>query len=113
VAGRLRRGESAERGDTLWFSSAKRISELEEDVEKLQRAMNQLKLEWGDTLEMLTRRLQRFTKRAQLIEQHEEQEQPANGSPTGSTTASSAVDPMSARILARRQRLFPPRGDQQ
>lgn len=54
------------------FSNRKRIVELEEHFEKLQRDFNALKLEWADALEKITRMAGRVAKRAALAQEKED-----------------------------------------
>ncbi len=53
-------------------SNKKRILELEERFEKLQRDYTALKLEWADALEKITRMAGRVAKRAQLAQEKED-----------------------------------------
>jgi len=53
-------------------SNKKRILELEERFEKLQRDYTALKLEWADALEKITRMAGRVAKRAQIAQEKED-----------------------------------------
>jgi hypothetical protein len=93
----------------VWFKATKRERDLEERLERLERAFQGMRLDWEDTRDKLNRLVQRFVKRAEVIERSEQTAEAANASLTGSTTASRALDPISQRILDRRARLFPSR----
>jgi len=54
------------------YSNKKRIVELEERFEKLQRDYTALKLEWADALEKITRMAGRVAKRAALAQEKED-----------------------------------------
>ena len=54
------------------YSNKKRILELEERFEKLQRDYTALKLEWADALEKITRMAGRVAKRAALAQEKED-----------------------------------------
>jgi hypothetical protein len=54
------------------YSNKKRIVELEERFEKLQRDYTSLKLEWADALEKITRMAGRVAKRAALAQEKED-----------------------------------------
>lgn len=56
------------------FKAEKRLSEIEERVERLERASKQIKLEWDDAYERLTKMQQRIVKRAEVVERAERQE---------------------------------------
>jgi phage shock protein A len=89
----------------MWFKAKREKRELEERLEKVERAIAGLRLDWEETYDKMVKLVQRYTKRAEVIAQSEEQAQPANGSLTGSTTATKQLDPMSKRILERRSRI--------
>jgi phage shock protein A len=98
----------------VWFfnkSSTGKSQDIEERLETLERAMRALQLDWDDAYDKMRTLTARFTKRAQQIERHEQQEQPENASGTGSEIVSSTLDPVSKRILERRARMFPVRGE--
>jgi hypothetical protein len=54
------------------LKNRKRISDLEEHFEKLQRDFNALKLEWADALEKITRMAGRVAKRSALMQERED-----------------------------------------
>ncbi len=54
------------------YSNKKRILELEERFERLQRDYTALKLEWADALEKITRMAGRVAKRAALAQEKED-----------------------------------------
>lgn len=93
----------------LWFSTrrAQETKDIQERLEKLEHEIKALRWEWDDAYDKLRTLTARFAKRAQQIEKHEAMVQTAAASPTGSTTATSVLDPMTKRILERRQKLFP------
>jgi phage shock protein A len=86
----------------MWKWRSKKDSVILERLETLERAMKALHLDWDDAYDKMRTLTARFTKRAQQIEKHNDAMQPENGSATGSTTATSALDPVSQRILERR-----------
>jgi phage shock protein A len=90
----------------VWWKRTRLSTGIEERMETLERAMRALQLDWDDAYDKMRTLTARFTKRAQQIEKHELTAQPENGSTTGSPTAMSTLDPVSRRILDRRQRLF-------
>lgn len=50
-----------------------RVSKAEEAIEKLQRGVRDLQLEWESAYDKLLRMVQRFTKRAEVVERAEEE----------------------------------------
>ena len=90
----------------MWWKSTRREKDIVERLETLERAMKALYLDWDDAYDKMRTLTARFTKRAQQIEKHEAEVDPVNASRTGSTTVSSALDPVSRRILDRRSRFF-------
>jgi phage shock protein A len=89
------------------ISTDRKLKELLERTENLERDFKRLRGEWEDANDRLMKLVGRFTKRAQQIEQHEESVQTVPDTVGGSSTDTSRLDPMSQRILARRQRMFP------
>jgi hypothetical protein len=74
----------------------------------LERRMKEIELEWELAYDKLRTLAARYSKRAERIEQHEQQTPPENAMPTGSITDLSRLDPVSRRIIERRRRLFTP-----
>jgi phage shock protein A len=91
----------------VWWTKRKERNDIVERLETLERAMRALQLDWDDAYDKMRTLTARFTKRAEQIEKHGAQTQLENGSPTGSTTGTSRLDPVSQRILDRRAKLFP------
>ncbi len=89
------------------ISTRRKLKDAVERLENLERDAKRLRGEWDDAYDRLQKLVGRFTKRAQQIEQHEEQAQTEAATPTGSQTESSHLDPMSRRILERRAKMFP------
>lgn len=86
------------------FFAQRRLKHIEEELERLQRDFKGLRMEWDDAYDKLRTLTARFTKRAEAIEKARApqgaegvEENVAHG-PT--------LDPVSARILARRAKLF-------
>ncbi len=92
----------------MWKWQSKPDRDIVERLETLERAMRALQLDWDDAYDKMRTLTARFTKRAQQIEKHGTATQPENGSPTGSTTDTSVLDPVSRRILERRGLLSSP-----
>jgi hypothetical protein len=90
----------------VWFKATREKRDLEERVEKVERAIAGLRLDWEETYDKLVKLVQRYTKRAEVIERSEQPDATANVSPTGSTTVSPQLDPISRRIMERRSRYF-------
>jgi hypothetical protein len=94
-----------------WKKVTKEPPDLEERLGSVERQLKDMRLEWELTHDKLVTLVARFNKRAERIAQSETVEEsnlPSNAIPTGRPIATgSQPDPMSARILARRQRLFP------
>ena len=90
----------------MWWKSTRKEKDIVERLETLERAMKALYLDWDDAYDKMRTLTARFTKRAQQIEKHEAEAEPVNASRTGSTIVSSALDPVSRRILERRSRYF-------
>ena len=97
-----------EKGGTVWFNTSRKIHDLEERLWRLERDNKALQAEWDSAYDKLRTLTGRFVKRAEQIEKHEEMVDRGNGSPTGFTTATSALDPVSKRILERRARIMSP-----
>jgi hypothetical protein len=89
------------------FSTVRKVNRHEEALEKLEREMKAIRGEWDDSYDRLMKLVGRFTKRAQQIEQHEAETVTEQEIPTGSGTGTARLDPISQRILDRRQRMFP------
>lgn len=79
---------------------------LDERVQAVEAGLRSLSLEWEDAYEKLMRALRRLNKRAQDQRERDEREEqshqdapgPTNGAPAG-------IDPISAKIMARRARV--------
>jgi hypothetical protein len=93
----------------VWFKAHREKGDLLERLEKVERALGGFRIEWEDMRDKLNRIVQRFVKRAEVIERSEQTADAANGSPTGSSTGTRPLDPMSQRIVDRRSRFFPSR----
>jgi len=91
------------------ISTGRKLKDAVERLENLERDAKRLRGEWDDAYDRLQKLVGRFSKRAQQIDQHEEAAATEAGTPTGSTTVTSALDPVSRRIIERRQKLFPAR----
>jgi len=89
------------------ISTRRKVNDALERLEKLERENKAIRGEWDDAYDRLMKLVGRFTKRAQQIEQHEEQAQTEVATPTGSVTGSSQLDPITRRILERRAKMFP------
>jgi phage shock protein A len=88
-------------------STGKQQADIVERLETVERAMRALQLDWDDAYDKMRTLTARFTKRAQQIEKSAQQEEPESGTPGGSETGFSRLDPVSQRILDRRARMFP------
>lgn len=91
----------------MWFAKKKHGPDIEERLYRVEMELRRVQDEWLSAYDKMRTLTARFVKRAEQIEKHERLEDPTNGSLTGSTTATSALDPISARILDRRRRMFP------
>lgn len=98
----------------MWKTDGKRLRELEEAMERLQRDWKAIRGEWDDAYDRMMKLVGRFTKRAQWIEEHDRvaaAAAAASGTLGGSTTDTSGVDPfahldpVSRRIMHRRHRI--------
>ena|SRR5258708_3925130 len=94
------------------FLSSKDVNSLSKRVDQLETDIRQLKLEWLSTYDKFRSILARIAKREERARAYDDAE-PSAGSqeavPDGhlGPTASS-LDPISAKILARRNRMRPP-----
>lgn len=95
------------------FKFQRRIEELEESYIELKRKFQALQLEWSDVLDKLNRKVGRLAKTAAWIEKHDEeateatesrQDAPGSTPGDGVDPSTSHLDPISAKILARRKR---------
>jgi uncharacterized protein (UPF0335 family) len=93
----------------MWFSGAKRLNDMEERLWRLERDQKALQMDWESAYDKMRTLTARFVKRAEVIEKSERAEQTEQETATGSTTVSSAADPITRRILERRARMFPAR----
>jgi hypothetical protein len=84
------------------FKASRRLKDVEERLETVERDFKRLRLEWEDSYDKLRTLMQRIAKRAQAVEKAQET---ANESDIPSESPSLPLDPVSARILARRNRL--------
>lgn len=91
------------------FKAKKRLSELEERVETLERTCKQVRLEWDDAYERMIKLQQRITKRAQVVERAEAEEAEDEVEQSGTVDESAlTMTPrqrtIQAQILAQRGR---------
>ncbi len=91
--------------------TTRKLKELSEGVETLERSMKRIQLEWEDTYDKLRVLMQRIVKRAERIEQEHRSvavEERAEGevpeTPSGSSL-SPRLQEINDRILARRNRM--------
>ena len=89
------------------ISTEKKLNDVVERLEKLERENKAIRGEWDDAYDRLMKLVGRFTKRAQQIEQSEAAQVAENATPTGTPTATLPLDPISQRILERRRKMFP------
>src|SRR6267143_1246803 len=101
----------------MWKTDSKRLKEVEESQAKLERDWKAIRGEWDDAYDRMMKLVGRFSKRAQWIEQKEQEAAAAaaaNGTPGGSITATllppgsdpfAHLDPVSRRIIHRRHRI--------
>lgn len=90
----------------MWpFRNKGEFPELEERLEKLERANRDLRVEWEDTYERIVRALRRITKRAEVVERAERQAEVETnaGEVTGEPRLTPAQEALQAQVLARRQ----------
>jgi len=87
------------------LKALKRIESLEERFEKVERKIGSLELEWIDTLDRIKRLMGRVAKRAEVDARPEPSNDGADGSASGGAVTPQ-LDPVSARILARRRHLL-------
>lgn len=76
-----------------WFRQARRLSELEERLEKAERGLASAQLDWDELYEKMRRLMGRVTKRAAVVEEAEAEE----------TMPQDNADRISAQIRARRR----------
>ena len=88
------------------FKASKLLKELEERCETLERQLKAVRLEWDDAYERMMRLQQRVTKRAQIIERKEaeEQEEAPEVTEGFEGVLSEHQRKVNASILARRSR---------
>lgn len=90
----------------MWWRNRveRRVSDLEERQTKVERAFKELELDWLHALDKLKSLMGRIAKRAEVIERGAI---PADGTAplTPGRSPGAGVDPISAQILARRNRL--------
>lgn len=92
-----------------FFTLRGRLLRLEEEFEKLEAKHKNLEVEWLDTLDKVKRFMFRAQKDWQRIEQLETSRQDAPGSSQPGLpmqSPSPLIDPISAKILARRARIL-------
>jgi hypothetical protein len=96
------------------FSNRKRILELEERFEKLQRDFHALQMDWANQLDKLQQMAGRIAKRTALLSQEREDAMMGKGSdhstaelvePQPLSGLSPRASEIQARILARRNRM--------
>lgn len=89
----------------FWGQSAKNeTSDVLERLERVERRLKDIELEWENFFDKARRMLQRISKRAERVEEFERREE----TPPTQTPEPKVLDPISARILARRSRAVPP-----
>ena len=88
------------------FKASKLLKELEERCETLERQLKAVRLEWDDAYERMMRLQQRVTKRAQIIERKEAEDQEETPEVTEGFEGvlSEHQRKVNASILARRAR---------
>jgi hypothetical protein len=88
------------------LKALRKVRDLEEAMEKLQRGFRQIEAEWLDTLDRNKRIMGRIAKRAEVVEKADERGlAPADGIPLDRTAEFlSKLDPTSRRIWERRLR---------
>ena len=90
------------------FISTRKVKELQDRVDKLETAFKSLDLEWSSTYDKFRSILARIAKREERLRVANEVDSSAGSqgdSETNTGTLSPSLDPISARILARRNRL--------
>jgi len=87
------------------FISTRKVKELQERVDKLETAFKSLDLEWSSTYDKFRSILARIAKREERLRVASEEDSPAGSQEAGSAEPASSLDPISQRILARRNRL--------
>jgi len=95
-----------------WFKHAKRLDDLEETCERLEKQLKNMEIEWSETYDKFRLLNMRVAKRVQRLDQDSSQEEPqgAEGEqPTESLSPlMSSLSPrarqIQAQILARRAR---------
>ena len=95
----------------MWWKKTVRMPpDVEERLLTLERQGRELKLEWESVHDKLVSLVARYNKRVERIASSERQAESENATPTGQTAVMPrAADPISQRILDRRQRHFPQR----
>ncbi len=86
------------------FINTRQVKELQARVDKLETAFKSLDLEWSSTYDKFRSILARIAKREERLRDASEVDSSA-GSQEGALPAPSSLDPISRKILARRNRL--------
>lgn len=96
----------------MWWrnKTERRIHDLEEAFEKLTRDQKRLDLDWLDTLDKVKSLMGRIAKRAEVVERGSAERAPGDSDRShppnvGDAGGLAPVDPISAKILARRNRV--------
>ncbi len=92
------------------FLSSKDVNSLSKRVDQLETDIRQLKLEWLSTYDKFRSILARIAKREERARAMDDAE-PSAGfqeATPGNGPVASSLDPISAKILARRNRMRPP-----
>ncbi len=91
-----------------WLKHHKRLHDLEERVDLVERDSKKMRLEWEDTYDKLRAIVQRIVKRAQRIEQLSPEGTPPEGEPEnlppgGTSQLNQRQSLIQQKILARRR----------
>ena len=92
------------------FINTRQVKELQARVDKLETAFKSLDLEWSSTYDKFRSILARIAKREERARAYDDAE-PSAGfqeATPGNGPVASSLDPISAKILARRNRMRPP-----
>ncbi len=94
-----------------WLKLAKRLDDLEETLERHEKTLKNLEIEWSETYDKFRLLNMRVAKRVQRLDQDSSQEEPqgAEGEPTADLSPvlgslSPRARQIQAQILARRAR---------
>jgi chromosome segregation ATPase len=87
------------------FISTRKVKELQDRVDKLETAFKSLDLEWSSTYDKFRSILARIAKREERLRDANEVNSPAGFQEAEANPPASSLDPISQRILARRNRI--------